>query len=80
MTSEEAKLFSEIIDRQIALQELEAAHDKLARSTKDPATLRASKAKIRTASVTLKSLKAKAGLPQTPARTRADRPALLHSP
>jgi hypothetical protein len=62
VTPAEAKLFYEIIDRQIALQDMEVAHDRLARTSRDPVAVRDSKAALREAATALRNLMHKAGM------------------
>ena len=62
MDSCDARLWSEIIDRQIALQDMEASHDRLVRKSSSPQALRESKEAIRAAAAALQTLKHKAGI------------------
>ena len=62
MTSIEENLFYEIIDRQIALQDMEVAHDRLARNSHDPEAVRQSKAAVRAAAESVRELMIKAGM------------------
>jgi hypothetical protein len=56
MSTEEAAVYSAIMDAQICLQELEGAHALLEATSKSPAELRASKLKIRQLTDNLRSL------------------------
>lgn len=56
VTSIETKLFHEIIDHQIALQDMEVIHDRLARKSRDPESVRRSKAAVRAAAASLREL------------------------
>jgi hypothetical protein len=64
----DANLFYEIIDRQIALQDMEVAHDRLVRTSRDPDAVRQSKAAVRAAATSLRELMIKAGMRVSPVR------------
>ena len=71
VTSIETNLFHEIIDRQIALQDMEGAHDQLARKSQDPEAIRQSKAAVRAAAASVRDLMIKAGM-QVPSFRQRD--------
>lgn len=58
----DSNLFYQIIDRQIALQDMEVAYDRLARTSKNPEAVRESKVAVRAATDSLRELMIKAGM------------------